>query len=71
MALLDASVQSQKEGDGDPVHLLRHPHGECSAAGRKVDGTTTDRGRIVEPLKPAIARLSRWSRRGALAGLTK
>ena len=31
--------------------LLRHPHRECGAAGRKVDGSTTGGGRIVAPLK--------------------
>ncbi len=43
--------ESQKKRDGDPVHLLRHPHGECGAAGGAVDGATTGGGRIVEPLK--------------------
>ena len=37
-ALRHASDQSQKEGDGDgdPVHFLRHPHRERVAAGGAV-----------------------------------
>ena len=35
-ALLLAPGQSQKKGDGDPVHLLRHPCRECSPLGRAV-----------------------------------
>ena len=50
--LLDdiAADQGQEEGDRDPVHLLRHSHGECSAAGREADGATIGGSRIVEKL---------------------
>ena len=50
-ALLDASDQSQKEGNGDPLHLLRHPRRECSTAGGAVARAAISGGRIVEPLK--------------------
>ena len=46
-ALRYASDQSQKEGDGDPVHLLWHPHCERGAGGT-IDGTTAGRGRRVD-----------------------
>ena len=31
-------VEGQEESDGDPVHLLRHPHGERGESGRKAVG---------------------------------
>ena len=49
-ALLLATGQGQEEGDRDPVYLLRHSHGECSAAGREADGATIGGSRIVEKL---------------------
>ena len=32
-ALRPKADQSPDEADGSPVHLLRHPHGKCGAAG--------------------------------------
>ena len=37
-ALRPASRQGPEEGDGNPVHLLRHPHGERSPPGRAAAG---------------------------------
>ena len=45
--LLAAAGESQKKADGDPVHLLRHPHGECSASGRPAGGATSGRSRLT------------------------
>ena len=46
-ALLLASDQGQKEGNGDLVHLLRHSYGECSAAGGEADGAATGGSCII------------------------
>ena len=32
-ALRPKESQGPDEADGNPVHLLRHPHGKCGAAG--------------------------------------
>ena len=37
-ALRSQAGKGQEEGDGDPVHLLRHPHGERGESGRKAVG---------------------------------
>ena len=37
-ALLNAEDQGEEEGDGDPVHLLRNPHCQCSPSGGEVAG---------------------------------
>lgn len=47
-ALHGKTDQSQKDGDGIFVHLLRTPHRESHAIGRRVDGAKTGGGRIVE-----------------------
>ncbi len=53
--LLDAADESQNKGDGDPVYLLRHPHGECGAA----CGMTFGRSGLIGCLKWNTAGSSR------------
>ena len=42
-ALLHAADQSEDEDDGDPVYLLRDPHGQRSIAGKPVGEAGADR----------------------------
>ena len=51
VALWVPTSEGQEEGDGDSVHLLRHPHYERGTAGGEVDGATTGGSRIVGRLK--------------------
>lgn len=43
--------ESQKKGDGDPIHLLLHPYIECSASGRPAGEANTGRSDLTGWLK--------------------
>lgn len=46
-ALRSPKSQGQDKADGNPVHLLRHPHGKCSAVGGQNRTKTPVDGRLT------------------------
>ena len=50
-ALRDATDQGEEEGDGDPVHLLRHPHRQRGTPGGAALGTTGSGSGLAGPPK--------------------
>ena len=45
--LRDAEDQGKDEDDGNPVHLLRDPHGECGVAGRSNGEASAGQGGLT------------------------
>lgn len=57
--LRNATNQSQKKGNGDPVHLLQHPHRQCGTSGETAGGAATRASGIAGYLERSTAEFSK------------